>query len=144
MTKVLVSSVLNAPADVAWAQIRNFDAVAAWLPFVASSPLESGDPTDPGAIRVVTQKDGLVFREVMVEHSDLERTYSYTFVRSPIHVSDHRTMIRLLPITDGNRTYAEWTSQFVIAAEREAELVGLMQKNFLAGLRALGVSLSRA
>ena len=138
MPQVLVSSVIDAPIGKAWEAIRRFDAVADLLPFVASSPIEDDrEPTAVGAVRVVTQTDGAVFREVLVAHSDAERSYSYTFVDSPIPVRDHRTTLRLRPITDHDRTLGEWSSRFEIAPEREAELVALMERNFLAGLRAL-------
>ena len=67
MPRILVSSVVNAPADKVWAVIRRFDAVVEWLPFVKSSPIEDGgDPTRVGCVRVLTQTDGEVFREVLV------------------------------------------------------------------------------
>jgi len=135
---VLVSSVISAPVEPTWERIRRFDAAAEWLPFVASSPIEDDrDPTAVGCVRVVTQTDGLVFRETLLSHSDAERSYSYTFAGSPIPVRDHRTTIRLRPLTDGNHTYAEWSSRFEIAPEQAAQLVGLMEKNFLDGLGAL-------
>jgi hypothetical protein len=124
--------------------VRRFDAPAEFLPFVESSPIESNrEPTAVGAVRVVTQTDGAVFREVLVAHSDAERFYSYTFVGSPIPVRDHRTTLRLRPITDGDSTLGEWSSRFEIDPDREAELVELMEKNFLSGLRALGSRLGR-
>lgn len=129
---------IPAPVDRVWARIRRFDAVADWLPFVVSSPTDDGgDPTRIGCVRTVTQTDGGVFREVLVGLSDADHSYSYTFVGSPIPVTEHRTTIRLLPITDGDRTYAEWSSRFEMDADA-SELTGLMQENFLAGLRALG------
>lgn len=138
MPRVFVSSVVDAPAERVWAVIRRFDAVAEWLPFVKSSPIEDGgDPTRVGSIRILTQKDGEVFREVLVTLSDAERFYSYTFVSSPVPVQNHRTTLRVLPIIDGNRSYVEWSSRFDIAPEHEAQLVGLMNENFLAGLRSL-------
>jgi hypothetical protein len=140
---VLVSSVIDAPIAQAWEAIRCFDAVSELLPFVKSSPIEDGrKATAVGAVRVVTQTDGAVFREVLVAHSDAERFYSYTFVGSPIPVRDPRTTLRLRAITDGDRTLGEWSSQFEIAADREAELLGLLEKNFLAGLRALDARLA--
>jgi hypothetical protein len=143
MASVLVSSVIDAPIARAWEAVRRFDAVAEWLPFVATSPIEDGrEPTAVGSVRVVTETSGAVFREVLVAHSDAERAYSYTFVGSPIPVREHRTTLALRPITDGDRTLAEWSSRFVIAPDQEAELVALMEKNFLAGLRALGKRLS--
>ena len=144
MARVLVSSVIDAPVAQAWEAVRRFDAVAELLPFVESSPIEEDrEPTAVGAVRVVTQTDGAVFREVLVAHSDADCFYSYTFVDSPIPVRDHRTTLRLRSITDGDRTLGEWSSRFVIAPDREAELVELMEKNFLAGMRALGSRLGR-
>jgi hypothetical protein len=145
MAQVLVSAVIDAPIAEAWEAIRRFDAPAEFLPFVESSPIEENrEPTAVGAVRVVTQTDGGVFREVLVEHSDGEHFYSYTFVGSPIPVRNHRTTLRLRPITDGDRTLGEWSSRFDIDPDREAELVGLMEKNFLSGLHALDSRLAGA
>jgi hypothetical protein len=138
MPRIFVSSVVKAPAAKVWATIGRFDAAADWLPFVKSSPIEDGgDPTRVGCIRVVTQKDGAVFREVLVALSDAERSYSCTFVGSPVPVRNHLTTLRLRPITDGDRCYVEWSSRFEIDPDREAELIELMNRNFLAGLRSL-------
>jgi Polyketide cyclase / dehydrase and lipid transport len=142
MPQVFVSSVVGAPAEKVWATIRRFDAAADWLPFVKSSPIEDGgDPTRVGCVRVVTQTDGALFREVLVALSDADRSYSYTFVGSPVPVRDHRTTLRVLPITDGDRSYVEWSSRFEIAPENERQLVELMNRNFLAGLRSLAEQL---
>jgi hypothetical protein len=74
MPRVFVSRVVDASAERVWTTIRRFDAVAAWLPFVKSSPIEDGgDPTRVGCVRVLTQTDGEVFREVLVALSDAER-----------------------------------------------------------------------
>ena len=144
MPKVFVSSVVNAPAEKVWAVIRRFDAVVDWLPFVKSSPIEDGgDPTRVGCIRIITQTDGAVFREVLVALSDAERSYSYTFVGSPVPVRNHQTALRVLPVTDGNRSYVEWSSRFDIDPEYEAQLVDLMNQNFLAGLRSLAEKFNR-
>jgi polyketide cyclase/dehydrase/lipid transport protein len=138
MPQVFVSSVVNAPAEKVWATIRPFDAVVNWLPFVKSSPIEDGgDPTRVGCIRVLTQTDGEVFREVLVALSDAERSYSYTFVSSPVPARNHLTTLRVLPIPDGDRSYVEWCSRFEIDPQYEARLVDLMNQNFLAGLRNL-------
>jgi hypothetical protein len=78
-----------------------------------------------------------VFREVLLALSDAERFYSYTFVSSPVPVRDHRTTLRVLPITDGNRSYVEWSSRFDIDPMYEAQLVDLMNRNFVNGLQSL-------
>jgi polyketide cyclase/dehydrase/lipid transport protein len=144
MPRVFVSSVVDAPAEKVWATIRRFDAVADWLPFVKSSPIEDGgDPTRVGCIRVLTQTDGEVFREVLVALSDAEFFYSYTFASSPVPVCNHRTTLKVLPITDGQRSYVAWSSRFDVDPEYEAQLVDLMNQNFLTGLRSLAGRFSR-
>ena len=138
MPRVFVSRVVDASAERVWTTIRRFDAVAAWLPFVKSSPIEDGgDPTRVGCVRVLTQTDGEVFREVLVALSDAERFYSYTFASSPVPVRDHRTTLRVRPITEGDRSYVEWSSRFDIDPKHEAQLVDLMNRNFVNGLRNL-------
>jgi polyketide cyclase/dehydrase/lipid transport protein len=142
MPRIFVSSIANAPAEKVWMVIRRFDAVADWLPFVKSSPIEGGgDPTRVGCIRILTQTDGEIFREVLVALSDAERSYSYTFVSAPVPVRNHQTTLRVSPITDGDRSYVEWSSRFEIDPQYEAQLVDLMNQNFLAGLRALSEKL---
>ncbi len=112
--------------------------MAAWLPFVKSSPIEDGgDPTRVGRVRVLTQTDGEVFRELLVALSDAERFYSYTFVSLPVPLRDHRTTLGVLPITDGDRSYVEWSSRFDIDAKYEAQLVDLINRNFVNGLQNL-------
>ena len=144
MPRIFVSSVVNAPAEKVWATIRPFDAVVNWLPFVKSSPIEDGgDPTRVGCIRVLTQTDGEVFREVLVALSDAERSYSYTFGSSLVPVRNHETTLRVLPVTGANRSYLEWSSRFEIDPQHEAQLVDLMNQNFIAGLRNLAEKFSR-
>jgi len=144
MPRIFVSSVVNAPAEKVWATIRRFDAVVDWLPFVKSSPIEDGgDPTRVGCVRVLTQTDGEVFREVLVALSDAERSYSYTFVDSPVPVRNHLTTLCVLPITDGDRAYVKWSSRFEIDPQYETQLVDLMNQNFLAGLRNLAEKFGR-
>jgi hypothetical protein len=142
MARVLVSSVIDAPADQVWARIGDFNGTPAWLPFVAGSEIKNGlSANTVGCIREITQKDGLKFQEVLVSLSHVDRSCSYTFVGSPIPVKSHRTTIRLLPVTDGNRTYFEWSSQFDTDPDSEARLVPLMEQNFLAGARELRTQL---
>ena len=37
MIKVYTSSVIDAPADAVWAQVRDFNGLPRWTPFVAES-----------------------------------------------------------------------------------------------------------
>ena len=42
------------------------------------------------------------------------------------------------PVTAGNKTFVEWTAEFDVPADREAEIKDVVgQKTFAAGIRAL-------
>jgi hypothetical protein len=58
-------------------------------------------------------------------------------------VRNHQTTLRVLPITDGDRSFVEWSSRFDIDPQHEPQLVDLMNRNFLAGLRNLAERLSQ-
>ena len=53
-------------------------------------------------------------------------------------VENYVSTLRLFPVTDGDRSYAEWSAEFDCRPEREAELVAEIGRGvFLAGLKAL-------
>jgi hypothetical protein len=53
-------------------------------------------------------------------------------------VSNYIAMMRLIPVTDGNRTFCEWTAEFDCNPAREGELRELIgQGVFKGGFDAL-------
>ena len=144
MAKVFVSAVIDAPVGRVWAVIRDFNGLPNWTPFVAESRIElNAAPDQVGCVRNFRLKDGGLIRERLLALSDYDFSMTYTILESPMGVSDYLATLRLAPITDGDRTFAEWSAEFDCAAEREAELVALIGRNvFLAGLRALGARFS--
>jgi hypothetical protein len=53
-----------------------------------------------------------VVRERLLEMSDLGHHYSYTILESPLPVANYRSTLRLRRVSDGNRTYGEWSATF--------------------------------
>jgi hypothetical protein len=123
MIKVYVSSVVDAPADVVWGVVRDFNALPRWTPFVAESRIEQNLPSDRiGCVRNFRLKDGGVIREQLLSLSDYDFQCSYSILESPMGVSDYLATLKLTPVTDGNRTFAEWSAEFDAPAGREKEL----------------------
>ena len=113
MARAHASSVINAPIEQVWARIRDFNGLPDWHPGVASSEIEGGEPANqPGCVRVLTLGNGAVIRERLLEMSDLGHHYSYAILDSPLPVANYRATLRLRPISDGNRTFAEWSASF--------------------------------
>jgi hypothetical protein len=113
MARAHASSVINAPIEQVWNRIRDFNGLPKWHPAVAKSEVEGGKPADQvGCVRVLTLQDGAGIREQLLEMSDLGHHYSYSILESPLAVANYRATLRLRRITDGDRTFAEWSASF--------------------------------
>jgi hypothetical protein len=139
VAKVFVSTVIDAPVGRVWAVIRDFNGLPNWTPFVAESRIELNAAADQvGCIRNFRLRDGGIIRERLLALSDYDFSMSYSILESPMGVTDYIATLKLAPVTDGDRSYAEWSAEFACTPEREAELVGHIGRNvFLAGLRSL-------
>jgi len=124
VTKVYVSTVVQAPAAAVWQVVRDFNGLAGWTPFVADSRIEQGARADQvGCIRNFTLRDGGRIRERLLALSDYDLSCTYAILESPMGVTNYVAKLSLTPITDGNATFAEWQAEFDCAPEREAALV---------------------
>ena len=113
MAKVLVSSVVNAPADQVWGAIRDFNGTPSWHPALAASEIQGGKPSDHvGCVRVLTLGDGAKVVETLLELSDQNRSCTYNIIDSPLGVSGYVATLSVTPVTDGNRSYVQWTAEF--------------------------------
>ncbi len=110
--KVFRSVIIDAPIDRVWAAVRSFDGVVNWNPGVAAARMESGSPTEVGAVRHLDIVDGTVFRETLLAHSDIERSYAYDIIEGPLPCSDYIAVHRFIPITDGDKTLGIWSGEF--------------------------------
>ena len=145
MVKVYTSSVIDAPADRVWATVRDFNALPNWHPAIRDSRIEGNHPSDKiGCVRNFNLKDGGNVRERLLALSDYDYSCTYSILESPMGVSNYVATLKLAPITDGNRTFAEWSAEFDCAADRVGPLVQLVgQGVFQAGFDALKRSFSR-
>jgi len=139
MPRVYVSSVIDAPAAKVWERIRDFNALPRWHPRIRDSRIENGEPSDRvGCVRDFHLQNGDRIRERLLGLSDDDMFCTYAILESPMPLTDYVATIRLKPITDGDRTFAEWTAEFECAPEAAAELVaGIGQNVFQAGFDAL-------
>ncbi|NMM43698.1 SRPBCC family protein [Rhodospirillaceae bacterium KN72] len=130
MTKVYVSSVIGAPADRIWDSVRDFNALPDWVPAVAESRIEGGQPADQiGCVRAFRLQDGGFLREKLLALSDYDFTVTYAILESPMGVENYVATLRLAPITDGNKTFAEWTAEFDCDPAAENDLVSTIGTN---------------
>lgn len=127
MALVYASSVIAAPAARVWEAVRDFNALPDWHPAIAESRIEAGAPADQvGCVRSFRLRDGGLIRERLLALSDYDFSCTYAILESPMGVENYVATLKLTPITDGDRTFAEWSAEFDCPPEREAELVELI------------------
>lgn len=139
MIQVYTSSVIDASADAVWGKIRDFNALPQWHPAIADSRIENNQASDRvGCVRYFHLRDGGLIRERLLALSDYDFTCTYSILESPMGVDNYVATIKLTPITDGGRCFAEWSAEFDCPPQRESELSqSIGQGVFQAGFDAL-------
>lgn len=139
MVKVMRSTVLNKPIDRVWDVLRDFNGHDRWHPAVATSQIERGEDADRvGCVRRFKLGDGSELREQLLTLSDLEQTFSYCLLDTPIPLLNYVAHVRLFPVTDGNSTFWQWESRFDTPAGRETELGTMVGSDiYEAGFQAI-------
>ena len=106
MPRVVKSTIVNAPTEAVWGVIRDFNGHDQWHPAVAASQIERSNPSDKvGCVRNFRLEDGANLREQLLTLSDLEQTFSYCLLDTPVPLFNYVAHVRLTPITDGDRTF---------------------------------------
>jgi hypothetical protein len=127
MPKVIRSTVFDAPIDRVWAVLRDFNGHRDWHPIVAASSIERGTPADRvGCVRRFTLRAGGELREQLLALSDIETSCRYCLLETPIPLFNYVAQLRLVPVTDGDRTFAHWEGRFTTPPGRETELAALV------------------
>lgn len=124
MTRVYTSSVIGASADRVWGTVRDFNALPDWVPAVAESRIEGNQPSDQiGCVRAFRLQDGGFLREKLLALSDFDFSVTYAILESPMGVENYTATLKLAPITDGDKTFMEWSAEFDCDPAREGDLV---------------------
>ncbi|MEM9206966.1 MAG: SRPBCC family protein [Pseudomonadota bacterium] len=139
MARVYISSVIDAAADRVWDRVRDFNGLPRWLPAVRDSRIENAEPSDKiGCVRDFHLQNGDRLREKLLGLSDFDMFCTYSILESPMPLTDYVATLRLTPITDGDRTFAEWSAEFECAPEEEEGLVnGIGNDVFQSGFDSL-------
>jgi hypothetical protein len=136
---VVKSTIIDASTDQVWGVLRDFSGFDRWHPALATSANERSQSAGRiGCVRRVKLADGSELREQLLALSDLEQSYSHCLLDTPIPLFNYVTHLRLLPVTDGDRTFWHWESRFTTRPGDEkpmSEMVG--EGIFQAGFEAV-------
>ena len=139
MPHIVKSTILSAPTDAVWNVLRDFNGHDRWHPAVATSMIERAQSADKiGCVRRFTLKDGSELREQLLALSDLEQTFSYCLLDTPIPMFNYVAHVRLLPVTDGDRTFWHWESRFTTRPEDRENITQMVAEQiYQAGFEAI-------
>ena len=139
MARAYASSVIDASAQKVWERVRDFNGLPKWHPRIQESRIEDALPSDKiGCIRNFTLQNGDNIREQLLGLSDYDLFYTYAILESPMPLTDYLATLRLTPVTDGERCFAEWSAEFNCSPDDENDLVnGISTNVFLGGFDAL-------
>ncbi|MEM7668423.1 MAG: SRPBCC family protein [Pseudomonadota bacterium] len=139
MARVYVSSVINAPASQVWERIRDFNGLPKWHPRIRDSRIEDALPADKvGCVRNFNLQNGDTLRERLLGLSDYDMFCTYAILESPMPLTDYVATLRLTPVTEGERTFIEWSAEFDCDPDNEADLIeGIGTNVFQGGFDAL-------
>ena len=146
MPTIKVSSVIDAPIGKVWDRIRDFNGLPGWHPRMIESEIEDGKAaTEIGCVRNFKVASGATVREKLLAFSDDEHLTTYSIIGHPAPISNHTATLKLERVTDGDRTFAVWTSQFDAPAEKGDEIArGMADNVFQGGFEALKSHFAKA
>ena len=139
MARVYISTVIPASSKQVWERVRDFNGMPKWHPGIRDSRIENAEPSDKiGCIRDFNLQNGDRIREQLLGLSDYDMFCTYAILESPMPLENYVATLRLTPITDGDRVFAEWSAEFDCAADAEDDLVaGIGTNVFQTGFDAL-------
>ncbi len=110
---IFASIVINAPAEKVWEELRDFIASAHWHELVSKAFVTNHkEPDEVGVVRFTQTKYDERYIEKLVSRSDEEMWYTYHIIEAPIAVENFVGKVQLYPVTEGNMTFAMWSTEF--------------------------------
>ncbi|MFE5592863.1 SRPBCC family protein [Streptomyces sp. NPDC056549] len=138
MASTSVSRVVPASPQKVWDLIGGFDALPDWLPYIPEST-----PLEGGRVRRLTNPNGEVIVERLVDFNEAERHYSYAILQAPFPVDGYVSTLRVHTVP-GRDDLAEvqWSGRFTPDNTTDDEVVALFTGIYRDGLEALHKTLT--
>lgn len=124
---------ISASPDDVWATVRDFGAIAQYVPPITGAELSG---TGMGAERTLTLADGAQVVERLKSVDEDTRTLRYTIVESPLPISEYEGSLSVTAVDDST-CKVTWASSFAVHEAPEEEIVATFADLYTAGLNGL-------
>lgn len=102
---------IAAPAHKVWKAVESFDALNSWHPAVAKDEIVAGKNDEPGAVRLLTLKDGGTIKEKLLAFEPEARKFRYEILEGVLPVSDYKSTLAVTSAGKG-KSIVTWSGHF--------------------------------
>ncbi|KAG2388418.1 hypothetical protein C9374_000582 [Naegleria lovaniensis] len=137
--KVYKSAIIPAPLESVWSVVRSFNGLPSWTGSVIASEIENNQTDNTiGCIRRLTVAgNDIPFRETLLAFNERSHSYSYDIVSSSLPITGYFATLTLKPVTDEDKTFAEWSTEFYTQPDELEKCVKIVEGVFSGGLGSL-------
>lgn len=133
MAKAYASTIVDAPVEQVWPLVRAFDGLMDWGLGVTECSIEEGRVADDvGCIRNFRLGDGTLVRERLLALDDSRYRFVYNFETPAFPVENYRAVFELIPVTNGNGTFAQWWAEFDESPDDKGKYVDIISRDVFA------------
>ena len=139
MARAFASRIVEAPVEAVWDIVRDFSALPHWVEGIDPCRIEDGRPGDAvGGVRAFSLGGGPPVRERLLYLDDARYRFGYNFETPAFPVADYQAHFELIPVTSGDRCFAQWWAGFDEAPEDAGKYAAIISRDvFGAGLASL-------
>lgn len=109
--KTTESVTINAPASEVWTRVKDFDGLHKWHPAVAKDEIVAGENNKPGAVRLLTLKDGGTIKEELQKMNNAGKSYQYKIIEGVLPVSSYSSTVSVKEAGKG-KSKVTWSGNF--------------------------------
>jgi hypothetical protein len=145
MPSICYNAVVDADSAHTWRVIKQFGGISLWHPAIDESVIESGGPDGMvGCVRRLTLQGGAILRERMLAVDDSQLSFAYCFEEAPLPVDNYVMSVKLIPLTDQQRTVIQWKACFDLREpDPQSELPDSIRALIVDGHNSLGTYLAQ-
>ncbi len=137
MVRVRRSTVIDAPIDVILGNVARFQRppMSAGIPrWRKAASRRAGGTDEIGCVRRfppdLRRRAAGAAAPLLSDH---DHSFTYCILEAPIPLIDYVAVLRLKPVTDGRRTFWEWSSEFRTPPGEESALAALVGEQIWRG-----------
>ncbi len=105
------SIVINAPPEVVWDVVSDFNGLPRWLSTITASRIVLGKNREVGAIRELTRANGTKVQEKLIAYEPWNMSLGYTYIGGQVGATDYFPTITVSDAGNG-KSKVVWKARF--------------------------------